>query len=181
MKQLPIFITSNAHKAQLFKRGVQLPIEHQPLELDELQSLDLHEIVEHKARQAHALIGKPVLVEDVALRLSALNGLPGPLIKWFLQKLELEKIAALAQSDPRASAEVCYCYFDGENLKFFDGKVEGSIVKVPRGTQSFGFSPIFTPNGHAKTYGEMDEEETDQFGLRTTTVYPELHEYFSKS
>lgn len=46
------------------------------LDLDEIQSLDLREVIEHKVRQAHEKCGKPVLVEDVSLVFEDLGGLP---------------------------------------------------------------------------------------------------------
>ena len=49
---------------------------HEKIDLDEIQSLDLREIVEHKVRQAYEKIKKPVLVEDTSLRFEALGKLP---------------------------------------------------------------------------------------------------------
>lgn len=49
---------------------------HEKIDLDEIQSLDLREIVEHKVRQAFEKTGKPVLVEDTSLRFEALGNLP---------------------------------------------------------------------------------------------------------
>ena len=45
---------------------------HQKLDLDEIQSLDLRTVVEHKVRQAYELVKKPVLVEDTSLQFEAL-------------------------------------------------------------------------------------------------------------
>jgi len=45
---------------------------HEKIDLEEIQSLDLREIVEHKVRQAYDVVKKPVLVEDTSLRFTAL-------------------------------------------------------------------------------------------------------------
>jgi len=60
------------------------------IDLDELQSLDLRVIVEHKVRQAYEKVGGPVLVEDVSLEFLALGRIPGPFIKFFEQEIGLE-------------------------------------------------------------------------------------------
>ena len=64
---LPIFITSNQNKADYLAKALGINLEHQKIELDEIQSTNSLEIVEHKARQAYDIIQKPVLVEDVSL------------------------------------------------------------------------------------------------------------------
>lgn len=73
----PVFITGNADKAAYLAQHLGITLDHQKVDLDEIQSTSLEEIVEHKVRQAYDLVGKPVLVEDVALGFDALNGLPG--------------------------------------------------------------------------------------------------------
>ena len=90
------FITGNEKKAEYLARYLRMPITHKKIELDEIQSLDLTKIVEHKVREAYREIRGPVLVEDVALRFTSLGKLPGPFIKFFEQELGLERLASLA-------------------------------------------------------------------------------------
>ena len=85
MSKLPTFITGNQNKADYFSRQMGLAIPHAKIDLDELQSTDLHVIVKHKLEQAYAEVGRPVLVEDVSLSFNALGDLPGPYIKWFVE------------------------------------------------------------------------------------------------
>ena len=170
-----VFITGNQDKAEFFKKYLGLEIEHKKIELDEIQSLDLHEIVDHKVRQAYSIVNKPVLVEDVGLQINSWGKLPGPLVKWFLQEVGGEGLCRLADinEDRSATASITYGYFDGHEVKFFDGELAGSIAASPRG-ENFGWNPIFIPEGSDKTYAEMDDAETQQFSLRTTTVFPQL-------
>jgi predicted subunit of tRNA(5-methylaminomethyl-2-thiouridylate) methyltransferase len=70
------FITGNQKKADYLAKYLGFPIEHIKLDLDEIQSLSLAEIVEHKAKQAYTKVGKPVIVEDVSLEFSVLGRLP---------------------------------------------------------------------------------------------------------
>ena len=70
------FITGNQKKADYLAKYLGFAIEHEKIDLDELQSLDLREIVEHKVKQAYEKIGKPVLVEDASLEFLALGRHP---------------------------------------------------------------------------------------------------------
>ena len=83
------FITGNVKKLAELKAVLprDLDITHQQVDLDEIQSLDLHEIISYKLRQAYAAVNGPVMVEDISAELASLNGLPGPFIKFFHQKL----------------------------------------------------------------------------------------------
>ena len=173
------FITGNQGKADFMAKFLDFKIPHQKLNLDEIQSLDLHEITEHKARQAYQKIKSPVLVEDVSFVYEALGKLPGPFIKWFLEPLGEAGVCDLVSrfENRRATGSVCFCYFDGKKLKFFDGQVRGTVAKEPKGSDGYGWDFIFIPDGTTKTYGEMNDEEKEQFSLRTTTVYPQIKQF----
>jgi non-canonical purine NTP pyrophosphatase (RdgB/HAM1 family) len=107
------FITGNQKKADYLAKYLGFPIEHIKLDLDELQSLSLREIVEHKVRQAYAKVGKPVIVEDVSFEFCALGRLPGTFIKFFVDEISLEKIISLLDGkDKRAIARAMIGYYD---------------------------------------------------------------------
>src|SRR3989344_5414775 len=89
------FITGNAGKAKYLADYFHLPVDHVKLDLHEIQSLDLKEVVEDKARRAFEIVKSPVLVEDVSLIFNGLKKLPGPLIKWFLETLENDGLCKL--------------------------------------------------------------------------------------
>jgi len=89
------FITGNQHKADYLEKYLGFSVGHIKLDLNEIQSLDLNEIVEHKVKEAYAKIKKPVLVEDASLEFSALGRLPGPFIKFFIEEMGLEKICSM--------------------------------------------------------------------------------------
>ncbi len=74
MSKLPVFITGNQHKADNMARYLGFPIAHQKIELDEIQSIHLRDVVEHKVRQAYDIVRKPVIVDDVSLEFHALGG-----------------------------------------------------------------------------------------------------------
>jgi non-canonical purine NTP pyrophosphatase (RdgB/HAM1 family) len=163
-----VFITGNTGKAKYLADYFHMSIEHKKLDLPEIQSLSLREVVEDKARRAFAEIGEPVLVEDVSVIFNALEGLPGPLIKWFDQTLGNEGMCRLLDgyNDRGAITEVQFAYCDGEHVQVFSGEVKGTIAKEPRGSGGFGWDRIFIPDGHQKTRGEMDGDEWHDSGMR---------------
>ena len=171
------FITGNAGKAEEVSRYLGTPIEHHSLDLDEIQSLDLEEIVKDKVMRAYEKLGTPVLVEDVSLVFNALGKLPGPLIKWFTKELENEGLCRLADGkDRHCIATVCYGFYNGSTVRLFSGSMAGTIADSPRGNNSFGWSPIFIPEGYDKTYAEMSDEDRSPFAMRNKAL-KDVQEY----
>ncbi len=166
------FITGNAAKAEQLGRHLQHPVAHKKLDLHEIQSLDLREVVEHKVREAYKQVNAPVLVEDTSLTFAAFGRLPGPLIKWFLTELDNAGLCELldAYEDRSCVAEVCFGLYDGATLEMFEGQAEGTIAPLPRGEKGFGWDPIFIPKGHLKTWGEMDPEEQKETSMRRVAL-----------
>lgn len=111
---------------------------------------------------------------------NALNGLPGPYIKWFLDKLGPEGLhKLLAGFDDKTGKAICtFAYTSGENSEvlLFQGITTGTIV-APRGTRDFGWDPIFQPDGFDKTYGELPKETKNQISHRFRAL-DKLREYF---
>lgn len=159
---LPVFITGNQNKADYLAKTLGIDLEHQKLDLDEIQSADPLEIIEHKVRQAYEIIQKPVLVEDVSLVFTALNGLPGPFIKFFVEADNgLENLCRMLDgfSDRSAYGSVIYGYFDGQDMKLIQGKLNGSIATHPRGEGGYGWDKIFEPEGYNNlTRAELSPE-----------------------
>ncbi|QJU11409.1 non-canonical purine NTP pyrophosphatase [Candidatus Saccharibacteria bacterium oral taxon 488] len=157
------FITSNQHKADALARVLGLPLAHQAVDLMEIQSTSLEEIVEHKVRQAYVVAKCPVLVEDVALEFTALGGLPGPFIKFFVEAPNgLENLCRILDSfDDRSAVAACvFGYCDGEQVRLFRAELGGVIAKHPAGNGGFGWDKIFCPDGYGgKTRAELTPDE----------------------
>lgn len=166
------FITGNQHKADYLAKWLEMDVPHHKLDLDEIQSLDLQVVAEHKARQAFDVLRTPALVEDVALTFTAMGNLPGTFIKWFLEDLGIEKLAALAHSlgNQQAMASICYAHFDGKEISFFEQDIKGRIAPAPRGSKGFGWNAIFIPDGSDKTFAEMTDDEVRPFSPRFLAI-----------
>ena len=155
-----VYITGNPHKAEYFSKIMGQDIDHMKVDVDEIQSLDLTEIVTHKVKQAYELVQGPVLIEDTKLTFNALNGLPGPLIKWFLEQLGAEGLCKILDpfDDRSAVAGAAAAYYDGHLLEVFTKEHAGKIALKPDGTDGFGWNRVFIPEGSDKTLAQMDEE-----------------------
>jgi len=166
------FATSNHNKFREFSELLEHQLEPFPLDLQEIQTTDLHELVKNKLQQAYEHIQAPVIVEDTSLYFEAWNKLPGPLIKWFLQNLGLTgMVTALYGFDDKSALAVCCLGYtnDGGSVHLFEGKVKGSIVEA-RGSINFGWDAIFQPAGHEQTFGEMAPEEKHLLSPRGRAV-----------
>jgi non-canonical purine NTP pyrophosphatase (RdgB/HAM1 family) len=174
-----VYVTGNPEKAANFSRHIGIAVEHMAAELDEIQTLNTAELVEHKVRQAYEQLKRPVLVEDVTLECEALAGLPGPFVKFFVHggvdgtiEQGVERMARMLDGfDNRQAAARCtFGFFDGQNVRLFKGSIEGTIAPEPQGTGGFGFDRIFIPNGFGgKTGAELDEVDYDRY---YTTIKP---------
>lgn len=163
MKDL-VFVTGNDHKAKYFSKMIGFDVERVKLDLDEIQSLSLSEVVEHKVKQAYGEIKRPVIVEDTKLVFNALGLLPGPFIKYFLDELGVEGICKLLDGykDRTAVAGAAIAYYDGKTLKIFENEYRGKISLKPEGDSGFGWNRVFIPSDENMTLGSMTEKEFEK-------------------
>ena len=124
-----------------------------------------------KARAAAQAAGRPALADDSGLSVDALKGEPGVLsARWAgpdrdfgraMQEIE-RRLAAVGASEPQQrrahfTCALCLAFPDGA-AELHEGRVEGRLTWPPRGTRGFGYDPIFQPDGHEATFGEMDPD-----------------------
>merc|ERR1719162_1033762 len=127
-----VFVTGNAKKlaevVQILEAGEQrLPfsVSNRAIDLPELQG-DPEEIATEKCKLAAAEVGGPVMCEDCCLCYNALKGLPGPYIKWFLDKLGLDGLnKLLAGYEDKSTYALCIfglCAGPGKQVRVFVGR-----------------------------------------------------------
>jgi XTP/dITP diphosphohydrolase len=132
-----------------------------------------------KALAAAIGSGLPALADDSGLAVDALGGAPGVYsARWAgpgrdfgaaMRNIE-EKLAALgavAREQCRAHfvAVLALAFPDGSH-DLFRGEVHGTLTFPPRGNNGFGYDPIFVPEGHDRTFGEMAPEEKEALSHR---------------
>lgn len=173
------FITGNQEKLKEVKAMVP-EVEGIDLDLPEIQELDPMKIITGKLKEATKEREGEFFVEDTSLYFECLNGLPGPLIKWFLQSLGTRGIYELVSKydNHKAVAKNVIGYSDGKDIHFFVGEIKGKIVK-PRGKTNFGWDSIFRPDGFEKTFAEMSQEEKNKISHRKLAL-TKLKEFLEK-
>ena len=153
-------------------------IVNQKVDLPELQG-DPNTIAVEKCRLAANKIQGPCFTEDTSLCFNALNGMPGPYIKWFLEKCGHDGLNKMLVGfeDKSAYALTVIAYSGGgenDNIEIFEGRTEGLIVP-PRGPLDFGWDPIFEPTeggqdglpgGSGETYAEMNKDQKNAISHR---------------
>lgn len=125
-----------------------------------------------KASAAAQAAELPALADDSGLAVEALGGAPGiQSARWagpdkdFARAMRVieERLGAAGATSPehrRAAfvSALALAWPDGHE-EHFEGRVEGTLVWPPRGAQGFGYDPMFLPDGHTRTFGEMSAEE----------------------
>lgn len=161
-------VTGNANKLAEAERILGCSLDSRAIDLPEIQSLSLDEVLEAKVLEAYRRAGRPVVVEETGLFLQAMGGFPGPLIKWMLDAMGAEGVArtALALGDPRASAICALAYHDGERTLKGVGETRGFLLDGARGQHGFGWDPVFRPEESELSFAELSPEEKDHFGHR---------------
>ena len=175
------FISGNAQKVleieEILDNSIKL-IAYK-LDLPELQG-EPEYIATEKCRLASKEIDGPVMIEDTSLCFNALGGLPGPYIKWFLDKIGLDGLnkLLLGYTDKSAYSQTIFAYTKGKEqpMHLFIGKLDGQIVN-PRGNLGFGWDPIFQPDSYTETFGEMEQNKKNAISHRYLALQ-KVKEYF---
>jgi XTP/dITP diphosphohydrolase len=125
-----------------------------------------------KAATAAATAQRPAFADDSGLVVDALGGAPGiHSARWAgatkdfaaaMRRIEDELKARGAvrpeQRKAHFACALCVAWPD-RHVEEFEGRVDGTLVWPPRGTAGFGYDPIFLPDGHARSFGEMTSDE----------------------
>ncbi len=129
-----------------------------------------------KAEAAAKASGKVSFADDSGLAVDALNGEPGIYsARWAgpnkdfrlaMNEVQTRLMKAGAATPDKRGAQfvsaLCVAWPDG-HIEEFEARVGGTLVWPPRGDKGFGYDPMFLPDGHALTFGEMSSE--DKHGL----------------
>lgn len=94
-------ISGNLNKVNDLSQLLGLKLKHKDIELVEIQSTNVVDVIKHKAREAYAKLGSPVLVDDAGLTIEHWGKLPGALIKYFITEIGLAGILEMLGDAPR--------------------------------------------------------------------------------
>ena len=174
-----IFATNNQNKVEEVRAvlGGQfniITLKESGIDIDIPEPYDTLEAnATEKAKTIFKLTNKNCFSEDTGLEVAALNGEPGVKSARYAgdsRSFEdnIDKLLTnLKSADNRAARfrTVISMILDGEEY-FFEGICAGEIISERRGTNGFGYDPVFIPTGSNKTFAEMDMAEKNKFSHR---------------
>ena len=177
--------TTNKHKIQEFQSMLDVSADSGRVSIISPDTIkDFPEIVENgatfeenariKASQAARYADMAAFADDSGLEVAALGGAPGIYSARFGGENATypEKMAKilkeLENASDRRARFVCVIAlaYRGDIVETFRGEVTGRIAPEPRGTEGFGYDPIFIPDGYDKTFGELGEEVKSRISHR---------------
>lgn len=165
------FVTRNQQKYEEMERIFDYPdkvLKKYDMDIRELQTDDVEELIKQKALSAYKEIRRPLIVEHTALYVKAFEELPGLLTSHFYARLGCEGIVDYCKykDEFKARAETIFCYCDGKRYVLGKGKEEGTIKKEitneEKNKDSFAWDTIFKPSDNNKmgeTYDGLKEEK----------------------
>jgi XTP/dITP diphosphohydrolase len=179
-----LLATRNPHKLVELRRILAPSVPVEVLGLDDVPTYDelpetgatFAENALIKAREGAARTGLLTVADDSGLAVDALNGMPGVLsARWAGRghddaanlRLVLEQLADTPDERLGAAFWCAAALVTPEGLEtVVDGRMGGRLVREPRGTNGFGYDPIFVPEGLELTSSELPSDEKDRISHR---------------
>jgi XTP/dITP diphosphohydrolase len=175
-----IFASNNQHKIEELTAFAGNEIEIVSLK-DAGIDIDIpepHDTLEENASEKswtiYKLTGKDCFSEDTGLEIEALNGEPGVKSARYAGETRsfeanIEKVLhkLSKETNKKARFRAVISLIIGGRETQFQGICNGKIIDTPRGTQGFGYDPIFIPDGSSRSFAEMPVNEKNQFNHRT--------------
>lgn len=168
------FITSNRGKFQEASRKLtdsKIKVVQKNLGYPEIQANNLEDVAQFGVECLQDKVDQPFLLEDAGLFIESLHGFPGVYSSYVYHTIGLQGILALLKKTPTSERTACFrsviAYKEPEESPhFFIGECLGWITSEERGSQGFGYDPLFIPQGDTRTFAEMHTEEKNQYSHR---------------
>ena len=131
-----------------------------------------------KSKYGQKLFNMPCFADDSGFCVEALKNNPGVKSKRFIEKFSNKKKAfeyiisnVIKKKNNKAFfvTAICLTLKDNHHIVFL-GKINGTISLEPKGTNGFGYDPIFVPENHTKTFAEMSLEEKNIISHRKIAI-----------
>lgn len=180
MKQRLVIATNNAHKLEEITAVVG-----DKFEIVSLADIDCHEDIPEtadtlegnallKARFVHERYGLDVFADDTGLEVDVLDGQPGVHTARYAypdrndNEANVDKLLRELQdaTNRKAHFRTVIALIIGGEEYLFEGRVDGHITETRRGTEGFGYDPVFSPEDTGKTFAELGVEVKNRLSHR---------------
>jgi|SRR3989344_3367889 len=189
MKSL-IFVTGNQHKFEVARsslNSIGYEVVQEKLETPEIQSMDVVEIAAYSAKWAADKLGTPAAIMDAGYYIEALNGFPGPFIKFINKWLSSEDILRMmaGKTNRNIAMKFCLAYCEPRKIPVtFLSEVHGTIAQEAFSSDKLGVTSIdeiLIPDGFDKTDSQIPRGEMVKFWSKAESYWKELAEYLSRT
>ncbi len=130
-----------------------------------------------KAETIYKAFGIPCFADDTGLEVEALNNAPGVHSARYAGPAQssadnLIKLMEVMQGIKNRNARfrTSVCLITDDEIRFFDGSVNGRISQNAAGTEGFGYDPVFIPLGYKKSFAELPAEVKNQISHRGKAI-----------
>jgi len=167
-------ITSNPGKVIEYKEALSsfsIDTEHVKIRYDEIQSSDLKEVVRKGMDHLKASGISDFIIDDSGMFVDSLNGFPGVYSAYVQETVKNDGILKLMDTvnDRKASFQCCIgCNINGKDIIVL-GKCDGIILREEKGTEGFGYDPIFSHDGE-RSLAEIPLNEKNKISHRGSAV-----------
>ncbi|MEZ0261106.1 MAG: non-canonical purine NTP pyrophosphatase [Alphaproteobacteria bacterium] len=167
-------VTGNVGKIASFRRCLEplgFDVAHENIDLIEPQLDSIEEVALSKARQAHAALKRPLIVEDTGFYVEALNDFPGPYNKYVIGKVGVKGYLALMDGETNRNCRFfsALVYIDaGGKEHVFTSETKGTLALEPdktplRSDAKSTLWQLYIPDGFDKTLNELNGAERQAF------------------
>ena len=139
-----------------------------------------------KARYVHNVTGQNVFADDTGLEIESLNGAPGVHSARFAgedkdSSANIKKVLSLMEGieNRRARFRTVIALIFEKKEYLFEGIVSGTITKEKRGSEGFGYDPVFVPDGRTRTFAEMSLSDKNDISHRAR-AFEKLKEFLNQ-
>jgi len=165
MQRIIYLATKNENKVQVAQNSLKkydIVVKQAVLDTPEIQSSDIEDIVKYSVLYAAGKLGKPVIKGDVGFHIKALNGFPGPFIKFINKWLTKKQFIRLFEKETDKKAyfidALGYCR-PGDKPVCFITNTYGKPTTTPEGDNGNMIDSFFLPDGFNKTIAALSKED----------------------
>ena len=166
------FITGNKGKQMEAKEKlsrINIDVVQKNLGYPEIQADSLEEVACYGVKHIQESFDKPFILEDAGLFIDGLKGFPGVYSAYVFHTIGCKGILKLMEktSNKKAVFRSIFAYGQpDEKPVLFIGECPGTISETEKGSNGFGYDPIFIPDGKTRTFAEMQINEKNNYSHR---------------
>ncbi len=191
MQRNIFYVTSNSGKFQevesyLKRHCPEINLLRADIDIEEIQSADLHFVAIDKAAKAWAHLKVPLLIDDAGIYFNRWNQFPGVLTKFVSLGIGMEGIKRLIDNGDTGYFQLWLVYADENGvLQPFEGRCDGQLTNNYKGSahEGFPFDVCFVPDGLEKTYAEIKQDpayENYLYRIRAVQAFLEWFNHVSR-